>query len=516
MTDLSAAAAKLQQCHDVRGEDVLKLAEKIDAQHGELLRAVEAQATQAGKDDEIVLAAELERLRTEPQADFLKLRYFAVELLRRVILDADGRFVPRDPDAKDDARTGDSRSRRTMLKEVLAAWRSALPKAIRKQPAPWVSLSHENHIARVHLGASPSLAEVRIRDARIALGAKILLQVERHGVGAGAGQAWALAKWRGHAAPEAWARELERRVLASTPHVERDLRNAGVFWRLSQAKEALDGLEARAARRQDFVDTVARQAAAAQQQVQGAIAHRQQERADVDAGLPGLRKSEQHLRSEVAAQREEILTRAQPSVETLEARYQVLATVETVQLVVQDSVVLWRALAALESKKVDKAELDALRLEAAGRAEVSRGRAADARRQLSDRVRLDVEARTPDWEAVEEDLRSHADQFTQFQDMMKVLAKFVEDLVERIAHLRGIDVEAAARGDHILGTGEQDVAGLNMSASGPVGDWSPGHLGRTSASTRPQSAGARAPWNAPNAKPPVKKAVRAPCPCRCS
>jgi len=401
-----------------------------------------------------------------------------------------------------------------MLREVLAAWRSALlASRKRPQPAPWVSLSHENHIARIHLGASPSLAEVRIRDARIALGAKILLQVERHGVGAGAGQAWALAKWRGHAAPEAWARELERRVLASTPHVERDLRNAGVFWRLSQAKEALDGLEARAARRQEFVDTVARQAAAAQQQVLGAIADRQQERADVDAGLPGLRKSEQHLRSEVAAQREEILTRAQPSVETLEARYQVLATVETVQLVVQDSVVLWRALAALESKKVDKAELDALRLEAAGRAEVSRGRAADARRQLSDRVRLDVEARTPDWEAVEADLRSHADQFAQFQSMMQVLAKFVEDLVERIALLRGIDVEAAAgRVDHILGTGEQDVAGLNMSASGPVGDWSPGHLGRTSASTRPQSAGARAPWNAPNAKPPVKKAVRAPSP----
>jgi len=243
-----------------------------------------------------------------------------------------------------------------------------------------------------------------------------------------------------------------------------------------------------------------------QQQVTDGAAERQQQRSDVDGPLLDLRTSERQLEREVEAQGKDVLARAQPSVETLEARAQVLATVETVQLVVQDSLVLWRALGALESKKVDKAELVALNVEATGRAEVSRGRAAEARRQLADRVARDVESRVLDWEAVEEALRSHTDQFTQFQDMMRVLAQFVEDLVERIARLRGVNVE------QMLETGEQDVAAL--SASGPVGlgraspdvaasEWA----GRTSASVRPQSA-PKAVWGAPNARPTVRKPVK--------
>ena len=60
---------------------------------------------------------------------------------------------------------------------------------------------------------------------------------------------------------------MKRGAGAGTPHVERDLRNAGVFYRLTKAEEALAEQEGRAAQRQEFVDTLARQAALAQQQV---------------------------------------------------------------------------------------------------------------------------------------------------------------------------------------------------------------------------------------------------------
>lgn len=224
------------------------------------------------------------------------------------------------------------------------------------------------------------------------------------------------------------------------------------------------------------------------------------EKEAIDAFVPPLRAREGATREEVARHGEGIAD-AGGRVEGLVQRVSMLATVQDVQLVVEDALVLWRALGALESKKVDAAELTALQREALSRAQLSATRAREAQRKLSERAAEEVEARAPDWEAVDASLRSHAEQFAQFQGMMKVLAQFVEDLVAKIAQLRGVDV------DGLLAEPAPSAVDRPLSAPSPSPEpaaaWQ-----RSSGLSRPPSA--KAPWGAPNARPvaPVKKVVR--------